>query len=132
MQNFNLVLALLLLTGESLGRGAVRWGGLGVGDEAAWPIVGRRADASAGGSRRRCSKGCLRVAAKGESSACAEPLPPCPAGAQARYFWQHDDPQQTRLEHLQELGQVYLDSAKSAIQQAVVQFDSSAMAQELQ
>ncbi|XP_058050194.1 apolipoprotein A-I [Ahaetulla prasina] len=53
-------------------------------------------------------------------------------GAQARYFWQHDDPQQTRLEHLQELGQVYLDSAKSAIQQAVVQFDSSALAQELQ
>ncbi|XP_015668391.1 apolipoprotein A-I [Protobothrops mucrosquamatus] len=53
-------------------------------------------------------------------------------GAQARYFWQHDDPQQTRLEHLQELGQVYLESAKTAVQQAVVQFDSSAVAQELQ
>lgn len=74
----------------------------------------------------------LWVAGKGESSACAEPTPPCPAGAQARYFWQHDDPQQTRLERLQELGQVYLESAKTAVQQAVVQFDSSAVAQELQ
>lgn len=75
---------------------------------------------------------CLWVAGKGKSSACAEPSPPYPAGAQARYFWQHDDPQQTRLERLQELGQVYLESAKTAVQQAVVQFDSSAVAQELQ
>ncbi|XP_070621885.1 apolipoprotein A-I [Erythrolamprus reginae] len=52
-------------------------------------------------------------------------------GAQARYFWQHDDPQ-TRLEHLQELGQVYLESAKAAVHQAVAHFDSSSVAQELQ
>ncbi|XP_007422949.1 apolipoprotein A-I [Python bivittatus] len=52
-------------------------------------------------------------------------------GAQARYFWQHDDPQQTPLERLQGMGQVYLESAKAAVKQAVDQFDSSAMAQEL-
>ncbi|XP_063167136.1 apolipoprotein A-I [Candoia aspera] len=52
-------------------------------------------------------------------------------GAQARYFWQHDDPQQTRLERLQDLGQVYLESAKTAVKQAAAQFDSSTVGQEL-
>ncbi|KFQ90490.1 Apolipoprotein A-I, partial [Nipponia nippon] len=49
-----------------------------------------------------------------------------PAGTQARYFWQHDEPQ-APLDRLKDMVEVYLETVKAGGKDAITQFESSAV-----
>lgn len=57
---------------------------------------------------------------------------PCvPAGTQARYFWQHDEPQ-APLDRLRDLVDVYLETVKASGKDAIAQFEASAVGKQLE
>ncbi|XP_006030393.1 apolipoprotein A-I [Alligator sinensis] len=51
-------------------------------------------------------------------------------GTQARYFWQHDDPQ-TRLDRFKDMLNVYMETMKASGKEVVAQFDASAVGKQL-
>ncbi|XP_074833255.1 apolipoprotein A-I [Carettochelys insculpta] len=51
-------------------------------------------------------------------------------GTQARYFWQHDDPQ-TPVDRFKDMIQVYLETIKASGKEAVTQFEASAVGKQL-
>lgn len=57
--------------------------------------------------------------------------PSVPAGTQARYFWQHDEPQ-APLDRLKDLVDVYLETVKASGKDAIAQFEASAVGKQLE
>ncbi|MCJ0374997.1 apolipoprotein A1/A4/E family protein, partial [Clostridioides difficile] len=51
-------------------------------------------------------------------------------GTQARYFWQHDEPQ-APLDRLRDLVDVYLETVKASGKDAIAQFEASAVGKQL-
>lgn len=58
-------------------------------------------------------------------------MPCVPAGTQARYFWQHDEPQ-APLDRLRDLVDVYLETVKASGKDAIAQFEASAVGKQLE
>lgn len=55
----------------------------------------------------------------------------CLTGAQARHFWQHDEPPPSPMERFKEQFQSYLESAKTSAREMVAQLDTSNFGQQL-